>query len=80
MRQTYDLFTSRLFWLQEKPLKLLSPTISVAEAWVENVDAQRSVSRQSTEFNVFRLSQDMLMGHRQIKVNCATLYGKRQAA
>ncbi|CCO29199.1 Rho1 guanine nucleotide exchange factor 1 [Rhizoctonia solani AG-1 IB] len=62
----------------EKPLKLLSPTISVAEAWVENVDAQRSVSRQSTEFNVFRLSQDMLMGHGQIKVNCATLYDNNQ--
>ncbi|CAE6403655.1 unnamed protein product [Rhizoctonia solani] len=68
----------RLFRLQGKPLKLLSPTADAAKAWVENVNAQRDANRQSTESNVLRLGQDILMGHGQIKVNCATLYADSQ--
>ncbi|GAB1518105.1 RHO1 GDP-GTP exchange protein 2 [Rhizoctonia solani] len=58
----------------EKPLILLSPTADVAQAWVENVDAQRDTNRRSTESNALSLGQDMLVRQEHLRVNCAALY------
>ncbi|KAF8749155.1 CNH protein [Rhizoctonia solani] len=61
---------------REKPLILLSPTADVAQAWVENVDAQRDTNRRSTESNALSLGQDMLVRQEHLRVNCAALYAQ----
>ncbi|CAE6487616.1 unnamed protein product [Rhizoctonia solani] len=61
---------------REKPLILLSPTADVAQAWVENVDAQRDTNRRSTESNALSLGQDMLVRQEHLRVNCAALYAE----
>ncbi|QRW17282.1 Rho guanine nucleotide exchange factor [Rhizoctonia solani] len=63
---------------REKPLILLSPTADVAQAWVENVDAQRDTNRRSTESNALSLGQDMLVRQEHLRVNCAALYDNNQ--
>ncbi|KAF8728433.1 hypothetical protein RHS02_07923, partial [Rhizoctonia solani] len=67
-----------LFGLQEKPLILLSPTADVAQAWVENIDAQRDTNRRSTESNALSLGQDMLVRQEHLRVNCAAVYDNNQ--
>ncbi|KAG8718762.1 RHO1 GDP-GTP exchange protein 2, partial [Ceratobasidium sp. 423] len=62
-----------------KALTLLSPTAETSKAWVETVNAQRSIIQQSTESNLLRLGQDVLMGNEEIRVNCAALYDNGQS-
>ncbi|KAH7327697.1 CNH domain-containing protein [Rhizoctonia solani] len=61
-----------------KALPLLCPTAEVSKTWIDTIKAQQDAAKQSPDSNVLRLSEDILKGKGDIKVNCAALYDNDQ--